>query len=448
MPERAPDAPDVKPAYAWFVVVTISLLQIGSFIDRMVINLLVEPMRQSFGLSDTKVSLLLGFAFAMLYACMAIPAGRLADRYSRVRLIVISVIAWTLATLGCMVADGYWTLFLARMLVGFGEAALIPAGFSLLGDYFRPGKLALATSIVTASSFVGSGLALALGGLVISGLPTTEFFALPLVGEVRSWQLAFGFASIPSVLFLGLFFFVREPVRRGVLKQQGESISLFSALAHLRRDKAMWISVFLGMSLINAFQYGLTAWVPTFFIRTYGWTAGEIGQLYGASFLICATAGTVSGGWLCDRLFIRFGPRTFIITALISAAITIPLVLGFALAGSSLGSAILVVPLTYFGTMSFGAAIAAIPSLAPNQIRAQLVAAYMLLGTMVGLGGGPWLIAVFTDYVLADPMMISRSIAVVSTSLMTVAGLILWAGLRSMPRAGNIGAYADATRQA
>lgn len=442
MLDRAPDAPAVKPTYAWFVVVTISLLQIGSYIDRMVINLLVEPMRQAFELSDTKVSLLLGFAFALLYACMAIPAGRLADSYSRVRIIVISVVCWTLATLACMLADGYWELFFARMLVGLGEAALIPAGFSLLGDYFRPGKLALATSTVTASSFVGSGLALALGGLVISRLPTTEVVALPVVGDVRSWQLAFGFASIPSVLFLVLFLFVQEPVRRGLLKQKGENTPIRNALAHLRRDKAMWISVFLSMSLINAFQYGLTAWVPTFFIRSYGWTAGEIGQLYGACFLICATAGTVSGGWLCDRLFSRFGPRTFIITPLISAVITIPLVFSFALASSGLGSAILVVPLTYFGTMSFGAAIAAIPSLAPNQIRAQLVAAYMLLGTLVGQGCGPWLIAVFTDYVLADPMMISRSIAVVSTSLMTAAAMILWAGLRSMPRTGDMEARA------
>ena len=199
----------------------------------------------------------------------------------------------------------------------------------------------------------------------------------------------------------------------------------------------MWISIFAGMSLINAFQYGLTAWVPTFFIRTYGWTAADIGQLYGVAFLVCATAGTVSGGWLCDRLFPRFGPRTFIVTPLISAAITIPLVPAFALAGSGLGSAVLVVPLTYFGTMSFGAAIAAIPSLAPNQIRGQLVAVYTFVGTLIGQGCGPWFIALFTDYVMGDPMMISRSIAVVSTSLISVAGLILWVGLRHMPRAGS-----------
>jgi len=434
-----------KPAYAWFVVAALSLLQIGSFIDRTVINLLVEPMRRDFEISDTEVSLLLGFAFATIYAVMAIPAGRLVDRHSRVKIVVIGVLFWSFATLLCMVADGYRTLLLARMLVGLGEAALLPAALSILSDYFRPGKLALAISVVTSASFVGSGLALVLAGFVLSQLPTTEYVELFLFGKVRTWQLAFGFASIPSLAFLVLFLFVKEPARTGLAREKGTSASLRDALAYLRADKAMWISVFTAMSLVNAFQYGLTAWIPTFFIRTYGWTAGEIGQLYGVTFLVCATAGTLTGGWLCDRLYGRFGRQTFIVTPFISAALTIPLVLTFALAGSGLVSAILIVPLTFFGTMAFGAAVAAIPSLAPNRLRGQLVAAYMLVGTVIGQGFGPWLIAVFTDFVMGDPMMISRSIAVVSTSLLVVAAVILGVGIRTIPRGNGIEAQIGET---
>ena len=426
--------PPFRPAYAWFVVAAISLLQIGSYIDRQVITLLVEPMRRDFLLTDTRISLLLGFAFAVFYAAMAIPAGRLTDKYNRVKIISISVIFWSVATLGCMLAGGYWSLFAARMLVGLGEAALIPAGFSLLGDYFKPGKVAMATSTVTGASFVGSGIALSFGGFVISRLPGTEFVTLPMVGDVRSWQLAFGFASIPSIVFLSLFLLVKEPPRRGIATSVQGSISLRDAFVYLRDDKALWISVFTGMTLISAFQYGLTAWVPTFFVRTYAWTEGEIGQLYGASFLICGTAGTLSGGWLCDKLYSKFGRRTFLITPLISAIISIPLVFMFALAGSGMVSAILIVPLTYFGTLSFGAAIASIPSLAPNRMRGQLVAAYMLIGTLFGQGCGPWLIAAFTDYVVGDPMGLSRSIATVSISLLVVAALILWAGVRAIPQ--------------
>ncbi len=420
------------PAYSWFVVAAVSLLQIGSYIDRQVITLLVEPMRRDFGIGDTQISLLLGFAFAVFYAIMAVPAGRLADRYSRVRLIVISVVFWTLATLWCMVAEGYRGLFIARMLVGLGEAALIPAAFSLLSDYFRPGKLGLATSTVTGASFLGSGIALALGGYVISRLPGSEFTTLPVFGEVRSWQLAFGFASIPSVVFLALFLFVREPPRSGQLAQRQKGVSMLEALNYLRTDKAMWSSVFIGMAMIGAFQYGLTAWVPTFFIRSYGWNTAEIGQLYGAVFLICGTSGTVTGGWLCDRLYKHFGRRTFVITPLLSACLSVPLILGFALGGSGLVSAVMLVPLTFIGTMAFGAAIASIPSLVPNQMRGQLIAVYILFSTIIGQGCGPWLIAVFTEYVLGDPQAIRLSIAVVSTSLLVLAAIILGLGARAM----------------
>ena len=418
--------------YSWFVVAAVSLLQIGSYIDRQVITLLVEPMRRDFGIGDTEVSLLLGFAFAVFYALMAVPAGRLADRYSRVTLIVISVIFWTFATLWCMVAEGYRGLFVARMLVGMGEAALIPAAFSLLSDYFRPGKLGLATSTVTGASFLGSGIALAAGGFIISRLPAAEFVTLPVFGDIRSWQLAFGFASIPSVIFLGLFLFVREPARSGRLAQHDDSTSMFGAFEYLRKDWAMWSSVFLGMAMIGAFQYGLTAWVPTFFIRSYGWNTAEIGQLYGAVFLICGTSGTVTGGWLCDRLFKSFGRRTFVITPLLSASLSVPLVLGFALADSGTVSAVMLVPLTFVGTMAFGAAIASIPSLAPNQIRGQLVAVYMLFSTIIGQGCGPWLIAVFTEYVMGDPQALNVSLGVVGASLLVLASLILWGGTRAI----------------
>ncbi|MCA9220126.1 MAG: MFS transporter [Rhodobacteraceae bacterium] len=419
--------------YAWFVVLAISLLQIGSHIDRQIITLLVEPMRRDFGVNDTQVSLLLGFAFALFYGVTAIPIGRLVDRFHRVRILVIAVIFWSLATLWCMLSDSYWSLFVARMMVGLGEAALIPAGFSILSDYFRPGRIASAISCVTGASFVGSGVALAFGGWVIDALPTSPTVVLPIVGEIRSWQLAFGFASIPSFVILVLFAFVREPKRRGAAPAESH-VTIRDILKYLASDKQLWIAIFVGMSFINTFQYGITAWVPTFFMRTYGWTASEIGQIYGAGFIICGTLGTVSGGWLCDRLYDRIGRRAFVILPLASAAIVAPIIFVFAIAGNDTVSATLLFLLTYFGTISFGGAVGALPSLAPNRMRGQLVAAYMLLGTLIGQGGGPWIIAFFTDHVFGDPMLIRNSIASVSTSLLIGAVIVLFIGQRAIAR--------------
>lgn len=423
------------PFYPWFVVFALSMLQIGSYIDRQVINLLVEPMRRDFAINDTQVSLLLGLSFAVFYALIAIPLGKLADSYSRVMIVVAGGIFWSVATLACMIADGYWQLFAARMMVGVGEATLIPAGYSLLSDYFRPGRVATATSIVTGSSFLGSGLALVLGGIMIDALPKAEFVSLAFIGDVRSWQLAFGFASIPTFAVLLMFVFVREPARRGTAVTTAAATPR-EALAYLGTDKALWISLYVGMSLLSAFQFGLTAWIPTFFMRTYGWTTTEAGQMYGTMFVVVGTMGTLSGGWICDRLFDRIGRRAFVMTPLLASLVCLPSVIVFALAGDATISTIALVPLTYFATVAFGAAIAAIPSLAPNRMRAQLVAAYMLCGAIIGQGGGPWLIAVYTDYVAHDPALISQSIALVSPVLLIIAALILGNSTRRIAVSG------------
>jgi MFS family permease len=141
-------------------------------------------------------------------------------------------------------------------------------------------------------------------------------------------------------------------------------------------------------------------------------------------------------------LFDRYGRRAFILTPLASALISIPLIPVFALSNSALASAVLLIPLTYFGTLSFGAAIAALPSLAPNRMRAQLVAAYMLVGTIVGQGGGPWIIAVFTDFVVGEPALIRYSIAAVSTAVLAAGAAVLAIGLRrlSLPHRADAGA--------
>ncbi|MBM3514085.1 MAG: MFS transporter, partial [Alphaproteobacteria bacterium] len=377
----------------------------------------------------TQVSLLLGLSFALFYAVVAIPIGKLADSYNRVAIIVGGALFWSVATLGCMIAGSYWQLFAARMMVGIGEATLIPAGYSVIGDYFRPGRVATATSIITGASFLGSGLALVLGGLLIDALPTSAFVSLPLVGEVRSWQLAFGLASIPTFAVLLLFFFVREPARRGA-GTTTQAATPREAFAFLATDKALWGSLYIGMSLLSAFQFGLTAWIPTFFMRTYDWTTAEAGQMYGTMFVVVGTLGTLSGGWICDRLFDRIGRRAFVMTPLLGSLICLPSVFVFALASDATVSTIALVPLTYFATVAFGAAIAAIPSLAPNRMRAQLIAAYMLLAAIVGQGGGPWLIAIYTDYVARDPALIAQSIAIVCPILLIATVLVLWNSVR------------------
>jgi MFS family permease len=146
---RPDDTPWPSEAYGWYVVFVLCICGMVAFVDRQIINLLVEDIKADLQLSDTQISLLQGLAFALFYALMAVPLGRLADTGPRNRIIAIGIVVWSIAAAACGLARSFWQLFFARMFVGVGEATLTPAGFSMLADLFRPQRLALPLSVYT-----------------------------------------------------------------------------------------------------------------------------------------------------------------------------------------------------------------------------------------------------------------------------------------------------------
>ncbi|MFZ5603499.1 MAG: MFS transporter, partial [Pseudomonadota bacterium] len=148
-----------SPARAWLTVFILMLAYVLSFVDRQILNLLVGPIRQDLQISDTEMSLLMGFSFAVFYTICGIPLGRLADSRSRRGLIAAGVVFWSVATATCGLARSYWQFFLARIGVGVGEAALSPAAYSLITDSFPPAKRATALSAYSMGIYIGSGMA-------------------------------------------------------------------------------------------------------------------------------------------------------------------------------------------------------------------------------------------------------------------------------------------------
>lgn len=418
-----------SPRYAWFVVVVLCALQLSSNMDRQVISLVVEPLRRDFGLNDIEIGLLQGLAFALFYSIVALPIGWAADRWRRNRIIFWGATFWTLATFACMLARDYASLFAARMLVGLGEAALLPAAFSLLADYFPRSRVAGSVGIVTGASFLGAGSALAFGGLFLAQIPETGQVTLPLVGSVHGWQLAFGVAGLPGLLLLPIVAAVREPRRRAAAAEPGGA-SFVEALAFLVKHARFWGPLIGGMVLLAAYQWGVTAWAVAFFMRRYGWSTAEIGLLYGLYFMVAGTTASFVGGWWCNRL-IAAGRRdaTFVVPLMVGIA-ALPLTLAFALCGNAVLSAVLLGAITFLGVLPFGPGLASYPLFAPNRMRAQLVAVHLLLSTLVGSGMGPWLIGFFTERVFGDPLALPRSMALAAGSLLVPAIVSLAMGAR------------------
>lgn len=177
--------------YAWAVVALLIVAFTFAMIDRMILTLLVGPLKADFDLSDTQVSLLHGLAFTLLYVIVGIPMGWLTDRYSRRFIAGASVASWSLMTALCGLSGNFVQLFLARMGVGIGEAGISPAANSLIPDYFPQSRVSLPLTLYSIGGSAGSGLALIFGGSIVDYVSHLGWISIPLIGDIRGWQASF-----------------------------------------------------------------------------------------------------------------------------------------------------------------------------------------------------------------------------------------------------------------
>lgn len=409
-------------AVAWSTVAILMVAYVLSFIDRQILNLLVGPIRRDLDISDTQMSLLMGLSFALFYTLCGIPLGRMADSRSRRGLITVGVLIWSAMTAACGLARQYWQFLLFRVGVGVGEAALSPAAYSLIADSFPAQRRATAISVYSMGIYLGSGLAFLLGGLVIKFASAQGDVHLPLFGEVRPWQLIFLLLGAAGVLFTLLMLAVKEPQRHGV--GAGVEVPMREVGAYLRANRRTVICHNFGFACISFASYGSGAWVPTFFVRTYGWDAGHVGVVYGSIVAVFGCLGIVFGGRLADRWAKRGRTDANMRVGLLAACLALPLSVAFPLLDDANLVAMLMAPTVFCLSMPFGVAPAAIQEIMPNSMRGQASAIYLFVVTLFGLGVGPTAVALVTDFVFHDDMALRYSLLIV-TSLALLGGVLL-----------------------
>ena len=254
------------------------LALVVSFIDRQIITLLVQPIRADLAISDTGMSLLMGFAFAIFYVTMGVPIARLSDRHSRRTIIAIGIFLWSLATAACGLARNYSQLFLARIGVGVGEATLMPAAYSMIADYFPREMLGRAIGVYAIGAYLGAGLALILGGAAIRLITASGPVDLPIVGTLVPWQLTFMVVSLPGLVIVALMMFtVREPVRRNLAETQDNRIPIRDVVKFMWANRGTFGSIFVGYATGGTAFHGFLFWVPEFIRRSYGWDISGAG---------------------------------------------------------------------------------------------------------------------------------------------------------------------------
>jgi MFS family permease len=440
--------------YAWYGLGLLLCVYFNSWIDRTILNLLVGPVRDTMGLSDSQVGFLMGPAFAIFYILAGLPLGWLADRMSRRWLIVVGQALWSLASVAFGLARAVTGLVAARIGVGVGEASLSPAAYSLITDMFPRRLLARAMSVYSVGIYIGGGLAFLAGGYLLEVVQGAATFELPLVGERHGWQVVFFLVAAPTVpltaLLLATF---REPRRidrdvDGGPVRQAVEVTTIEFLPYFREHLGALAGHSLSVGLLACAGYGATAWMPEFFIRMHGWARADVGKALGLNLMISGSLGMLVGGALGDR-WARRGVADAKLRVVLLAALGW-LVFGPMVPFVSTGGLALAlwVPAIFFEAMPWGVAAAAIQEIVPNQTRGQTSALFLLVLNVLGLGLGPQIIPLMTDYVFRDEAKLYLSLFTVTTTARVAAvGLLVWTLPRYRRALADCGQFVSGLRE-
>ncbi|TDJ43491.1 MAG: MFS transporter [Gammaproteobacteria bacterium] len=426
-----------SPGKAWYALCLLVVAFIFSFIDRIIIALLVDPIKADLGISDFGIGMLQGLAFAVFYAAVGIPIGRWADQHSRRQIIGIGILLWSIMTAACGLARNFLGLFLARIGVGVGQAALSPAAYSMIADYFPKEKLGRALGIYQAGAFVGVGLAFLIGGLVIRYVMGSTSLTLPLIGAVAPWQAVFFVVGLPGVIVALLMATVTEPTRRGTMAGHEDGIPLREVLGYVRQHRRLFLSHFMGFALLAVPITTIVTWAPAYYTRVLGYTMPEVGLTLGSILIVLSPAGVYFGGWMIDLLQRRGYSDAMFRVGIGAALILLPLSFVATTTTDPDIAIRLFAPFVFCASISMAAAPAALQVVTPNQMRAQISATWMLVLNLVTAGLGPSAVGFISAYVFADDMAVGSAIALVNCLSVPLAALALWYGLATFRRAAD-----------
>ncbi|MDE1150802.1 MAG: MFS transporter [Azospirillaceae bacterium] len=412
---------------AWYGIGVLLLAYAFSFLDRQILSLLVEPIKRDLNLNDTRISLLQGLAFALVLGLGGLPIGRLVDRGSRIRLIALGIAFWSVMTIACGLVQGYIGLAVARMGVAVGEAVLLPAAFSLITDLVPARRLGLAFGLFSMGVYLGAGAALMGGASVIGALAANGGLDLGALGHLRPWQGVFVIVGLPGLAMALWVATLREPTRT---KAPVAAPPLAEVATYLRGHAGTLVCLLLCGAFSTMSAYAHAAWLPSFFIRVHGWTAVQAGHAYGSLLIVFGTLGVVAGGVVGDFLVSRGRANGRLLAMVGSSLAALPFAMAAPLVADPTLALVLIAAGLFFSTMMISNSPAALQEMLPPRMRGIGAALAILVITPLGLGLGPTLVALVTDYVLGDARLVGYSLAVAPPAMLAVSVLFGLAGLK------------------
>ncbi|MFT7219079.1 MAG: MFS family permease [Candidatus Azotimanducaceae bacterium] len=412
--------------YAWFVVFVLIIASLIAFIDRQVVAIVVEPMKEDLGVGDTEIGWLYG-VFALFYAFAAIPIATLADTKSRKHIIAVGIFLWSLMTIACGLTRGYWEIFIARIGVGVGEATLSPSTTSLIGDYFPRKDIPLALSIFQTGPIIGTGIAFIIGGVVLDMVENADPLVLPFFGALKPWQQIFVYVGVPGLILAAFFLLIKEPLRRPSLAPPTQKSSTAQLLDFYRENRRTIIFHHLGFVSLILTGYAFVFWSVTFFVRIHNVPASEASQMFGWIFVFFGAMGPLLIAFIAKKLTDRGHKDANITAGMIGGMLTIPTVLMIQFAPNVTWAYILYAPALLAVNSPFGMAAGSLPVITPPHLRARVAAVYMLTGA-TGMMFGPPMAGAFNEYIFPGVDGVRYSMMTMTTFFGILGVVLLWFG--------------------
>jgi predicted MFS family arabinose efflux permease len=418
-----------RPGYRGLVLAMLLLVYVFNFLDRQILGILAKPIQASLNLSDGEFGAIGGTAFAILYSVLGVPLALLADRVGKTKVIAGSLVVWSGFTALCGAATGFWSLFLARLGVGVGEAGGVAPSYALIADYFPVERRARALAIYSMGIPIGLGTGVLLGAYIAA---------------LVDWQTAFFTVGIAGIVVAPVFLLlVRDRPRAAAVI---DPMPVMSVVPLLMRKPAYWLLA-IGAGCSSMAGYGLALWVPKIIAVHYGWTEKadliKVGQFMGSLLLVGGAFGVFMGGVFADRLG-RIDRAWYARIPAIAWLITAPtFMLGLYMPSPLYAWFVLLIP-NALNTLWLGPIITATQHLAPTKMRASASATFLLVNNLLGLGLGPLLMGVLSDALKSSYGANSlRYAAIIGVSLYLVAALLALLAIKPLKR-GWVEETADA----
>ena len=403
---------------AYGVLAILFFVNVFSNLDRAALAILLPLVKSDLQLSDTQSGLLVGIAFSAFYAIFGIPLARWADRGDRTKILALSLAGWSVMTVVSGFARSFLELALGRMGVAIGEAGSVPPAHSLISDIFPPVRRAWALAIHTASGPLGTMLGLAFGGVLGSWIGW------------RATLAVFGCAGIPFALFIH---FRMKDHWRGPEVRSHHAASWNVGLVQLFRNVPFVL--LLGGFAFGSFAIsGLTQWLPTYLVRSFGMSPADVGIGFGLCFGLGSAAGMLMGGAVAAKLAARDERWTLWIASL-SYVFGLPIAVGIFIVPQPVLALGLVLLFSGFVSLAYGPAFAMIQTLAPPEGRALATAVALFISSLIGGGLGPVAIGALSDALSNGNVAEGLRVALLSlTPVLAIPALFYWAASRTLRR--------------